>query len=189
MVEDRNDKSGTKSEQIERPKEVLPLQEPGQIAGVLKELPKEVLSEVLKKLPVDQVSVVKASAYSGPLPPPGMLEAYNKAVPNAAERILKSFEKQQEHRMQLEENMMDKNFDAAKRGQYMGLSISIARPTNSGSNWNIRLGIGWKLNWYYFISWFSETVHNRSYSRKIKAKKERGQLKNIFRAIESNTAS
>ena len=55
-----------------------------------------------------------------------MLEAYNKAVPNAAERILKSFEKQQEHRMQLEENMMDKNFDAAKRGQYMGLSISIA---------------------------------------------------------------
>lgn len=126
MVEDRNDKSGTKSEQIEKPKELLPLQEPGQIAGVLKELPKEVLSEVLKKLPVDQVSVVKASAYSGPLPPPGMLEAYNKAVPNAAERILKSFEKQQEHRMQLEENMMDKNFDAAKRGQYMGLSISIA---------------------------------------------------------------
>ena len=58
MVEDRNDKSGTKSEQIEKPKELLPLQEPGQIAGVLKELPKEVLSKVLKELPEEQVSLL-----------------------------------------------------------------------------------------------------------------------------------
>ena len=37
---------------------------------------------------------LRAEHYSGPLPPPQMLEQYNRAVPNGAERIMAMAEKQ-----------------------------------------------------------------------------------------------
>lgn len=40
--------------------------------------------------------------YSGPLPPPEILARYEKAFPGCAERILAAFEKEGEHRRQLD---------------------------------------------------------------------------------------
>ena len=46
--------------------------------------------------------LVRAQQFSGPIPHPEILELYNKVVPGAAERILKKFESQTEHRIKIE---------------------------------------------------------------------------------------
>jgi uncharacterized membrane protein len=40
--------------------------------------------------------------FSGPLPPPALLKQYDDVAPGAAERILKKFESQTDHRIRLE---------------------------------------------------------------------------------------
>ena len=45
---------------------------------------------------------LQASLFAGPLPPPEILEQYNRLVPDAAERILKMAEKQAAHRQGIE---------------------------------------------------------------------------------------
>ena len=44
--------------------------------------------------------------FSGPIPPPQMLEAYNKILPGAAERILNMAEKQSAHRQNMEKTIV-----------------------------------------------------------------------------------
>lgn len=43
------------------------------------------------------------ATFSGPLPPPNMLQSYNDVVPNAAERIISVFEAEVHHRHNLEQ--------------------------------------------------------------------------------------
>lgn len=45
-----------------------------------------------------QVSVQVASGFSGPIPPPNLLQEYDKAFPGSAERIVKMAEVEQAHR-------------------------------------------------------------------------------------------
>jgi uncharacterized membrane protein len=49
-----------------------------------------------------QQPVVQAVEYSGPLPPPAVLQRYDQVVPGAAERILRMAEGQSKHRQALE---------------------------------------------------------------------------------------
>jgi len=49
-----------------------------------------------------QQPVVQAVEYSGPLPPPAVLQRYDQVVPGAAERILRMAEDQSRHRQALE---------------------------------------------------------------------------------------
>lgn len=46
--------------------------------------------------------VATATSYSGPIPPPDVLERFNQIIPKGAHRILKMAEKQQAHRHALE---------------------------------------------------------------------------------------
>jgi uncharacterized membrane protein len=48
------------------------------------------------------VQILAHSAFSGPLPPPGMLAQYNDAVPDGADRIVKMAEEQSSHRRKIE---------------------------------------------------------------------------------------
>ncbi|MGB8261570.1 MAG: DUF2335 domain-containing protein [Terracidiphilus sp.] len=48
-------------------------------------------------------------AYSGPLPPPEILEQFGRIVPNGAERIFAQFESQAEHRQGLESRVIRSN--------------------------------------------------------------------------------
>jgi len=43
--------------------------------------------------------VLEEKFFSGPLPHPEILRSYNDVIPGSGERIMKVFEKQQEHRM------------------------------------------------------------------------------------------
>ncbi|WP_455049128.1 DUF2335 domain-containing protein [Mitsuokella sp.] len=50
-----------------------------------------------------QVNIQHLQVHKGPLPDPLTLEQYDKVVPGAAERILRVFEKQVDHRLDIEQ--------------------------------------------------------------------------------------
>lgn len=63
------------------------------------------------------VAMSREEHFSGPLPPPWLLEGYEKVCPGSAERILAAFEKQSEHRMRLERTVVSGDSVRA----YMGI--------------------------------------------------------------------
>ncbi|MFZ0864447.1 MAG: DUF2335 domain-containing protein [Candidatus Sulfotelmatobacter sp.] len=68
---------------------------------------------------------VQSFSFSGPLPPPQLLSQYNEVVPYGAERLMKMAEAQQTHRQELEKTVIHGNVGSEKRGQWMGLFISM----------------------------------------------------------------
>ena len=67
----------------------------------------------------------KSSLFSGPLPDPESLIRYNEAVPNAAERIIKMAENQQEHRFKLEHRAVSWELFQSQLGQIFAFIIAI----------------------------------------------------------------
>mgnify|MGYP006287055401 CR=1 FL=1 len=55
-------------------------------------------------------------SFSGPIPPPALLEQYDMVIPGAAERILSMAEKQSEHRVNLERKVVYSNSTDARLG-------------------------------------------------------------------------
>jgi uncharacterized membrane protein len=47
-------------------------------------------------------TIVGLQHFSGPLPPPSILKQYDEVAPGSAERIIKKFERQTEHRIKIE---------------------------------------------------------------------------------------
>ena len=79
------------------------------------------------------VNHVQASTFSGPLPPPDIMEGYNNIVPNAAERIITVFESEVKHRHDLERAQVDDEKQDRIRahrlillGQVMGFILAVA---------------------------------------------------------------
>lgn len=70
--------------------------------------------------------LIYAQEYRGPLPHPGMLKEYDSVVPGAADRILASFERQQEHRQALEKRVVFGGSRRAAIGQILGFLIALA---------------------------------------------------------------
>lgn len=64
------------------------------------------------------------SSFSGPLPPPEALAAFDAIVPGAAERILVMAEKQQTHRHQLESQVVSSNSFAQRLGPILGFVLA-----------------------------------------------------------------
>lgn len=62
------------------------------------------MSQEIQKPPEDQdrLSIAASASWSGPLPPPGALQAYEDTLPGAAERIFANSEAESEHRRSLE---------------------------------------------------------------------------------------
>ena len=68
---------------------------------------------------------VIASKFRGPLPPPDILAQYNNAHPEAAERIITSFEKQSAHRQYIEKKQADTNSIVSYLGPIFAFVICI----------------------------------------------------------------
>lgn len=64
-------------------------------------------------------------SYSGPLPPPEVLERYNEILPGAAERIISLAESQHHHRQELEKCVITSNVKAQKLGTVLGFIVSM----------------------------------------------------------------
>lgn len=71
------------------------------------------------------ISYRKASSFSGPIPPPEILEGYNKVINNGAERIIVMAEKQSNHRMQLEDHAIKEELKQSRLGQVFGFILGI----------------------------------------------------------------
>lgn len=69
--------------------------------------------------------VATATSYSGPIPPPEMLERFNELIPRGAHRILKMAEKQQDHRHKLEEKVITSDIRRSWGGLAAGLVVAI----------------------------------------------------------------
>lgn len=69
---------------------------------------------------------VHSEMYSGPLPSPQVLEFYNQAVPDAADRIIAMAERQASHRQKLEELVVKSGTINSLLGLIFGLIIGLA---------------------------------------------------------------
>jgi uncharacterized membrane protein len=77
-------------------------------------------------IPNNQITTLtKVEQFSGPLPPPNILEQYNRVVPGAAERILKMAEDQSAHRRSLEQKVISSDVLNSKLGLIFGFSIGL----------------------------------------------------------------
>lgn len=64
-------------------------------------------------------------AFSGPLPPPEILQKFDEIVPGAAERIIKMAEDQSAHRRELERRVIISDVNRSKWGQILGFIIAV----------------------------------------------------------------
>lgn len=90
--------------------------------------PKDVAlpDEVLEGLDESDKATVVATimeSFAGPIPPPKLLAAYNEIVENGAERLFGRFEKQGDHRMDMESAVVHAGIAAEKRGQYLATLV------------------------------------------------------------------
>lgn len=92
------------------------------------------------------------SEFSGPLPPPSIIQGYENVVPGAAERILAMAEKQSEHRQLMERTMIQSDSRDSLLGIIAALIlgagclvtscvIAISVPQNAGAICSAAFGI------------------------------------------------
>jgi uncharacterized membrane protein len=79
--------------------------------------------------------------WSGPLPPPGALEQFERASPGAADRILTMAEREEHHRQALERMMVTSEIKTRNRGQFLGFVV--ATITLVGGMWLVYKGKDW----------------------------------------------
>jgi uncharacterized membrane protein len=104
-----------------------------QIKELLQKLPDEILAGVLAERvaiePEEEItSIVKAvvsQKYSGPLPPPHMLEEYEHVQTGLADRIVSMAENEQKHRHSLETLAVSGEINKDRRGQRYALAVSL----------------------------------------------------------------
>lgn len=80
----------------------------------------------------------EASHFSGPFPPPEVMNQYEQLMPGFTERSFKLFEKQVEHRIQIESKVIGSN----SRNQTIGVisAAIITAGSIAGSIWLISIG-------------------------------------------------
>lgn len=92
------------------------------------ELRKSVSSDVVERLSKNSKlirSLVRTENFTGPFPPPDILEKYNKVLPGAAERIFSLTECEQQHRHSIQNKAINGALKKDLRGQWMGFSITV----------------------------------------------------------------
>lgn len=91
----------------------------------------------LKKF--EQRIALAARHFSGPLPPPEILERYNSALPDAAERIMRMAEQQSRHRQEMEKMVIQGNISSQKIGTILGFIIVMG--AMGGGFWLTYIGL------------------------------------------------
>lgn len=68
----------------------------------------------------------KKETFKNPIPSPDVLKGYNEAITNGANRILAMVEKQSNHRIKIEETVINRELNQSGRGQNYGFAISLS---------------------------------------------------------------
>lgn len=102
------------------PIETRELEVSPEAAEVLRELPEKkrdvIISEIIR---------YEQQSFSGPVPHPDHLAGYEKTLPGAADRILIMAEKEQEHRHEMEKDLLKTKRKQHTRGQNIGCGLAI----------------------------------------------------------------
>lgn len=75
--------------------------------------------------PEDKAAHIIAQSYEGPMPPPLWFSQYDQILPGAAERILATYEKQVEHRISIENKVIDSDVKNSGRGVTFGFILQL----------------------------------------------------------------
>ena len=86
-------------------------------------VPSEIDSAV--RLRVQETLAVRSELFSGPLPHPEHLAAYERIMPGAAESIFQAFAAEGEHRRATESKAVDSSIRLASRGQIFAFVIGM----------------------------------------------------------------
>lgn len=73
-----------------------------------------------------ELMLSRTEEHSGPLPSPDYLERYDKIIPNGGERIMQMAEKQQNHRIKIENKVITSQSRQSVLGQIFGFILGIA---------------------------------------------------------------
>lgn len=77
------------------------------------------------QLPSHSNKTLSVAGFSGPIPPPSVLEGYEQIVPGSAERIIRMAEAESTHRQALENRVLLGDLKEARLGQIFGFLIGI----------------------------------------------------------------
>lgn len=88
-------------------------------------VPEVVQGEVIDAA-VERVVQIVVSRFSGPLPPPSVLGAYESLSPGLTDRIVEMAEREQAHRHRMDDETVKEETKLGKRGQLFGFIIAIA---------------------------------------------------------------
>lgn len=105
--------SKTTEEQNEKLEDISP-----EVAEVIRELPLDKRQTIVKALSIKQ-------HYSGPLPDGENIRIYNEVIPNGGDRLMKTVEKQLDHRITIEKVGVRRTFNQSSTGQWMGFFIAV----------------------------------------------------------------
>jgi len=68
---------------------------------------------------------IAAATFSGPIPPPDILQKYDQILPGLAERIMKQAESQTAHRIEIEKRVINSDIINSRLGLIFGFILGI----------------------------------------------------------------
>ena len=92
---------------------------PAEVKTFIKSLPKD------KQQQATSIFMACQKSFSGPIPSPEDFQGYGQVLPSAPERILGMAEKQQNHRMEMERMIANRDLRLSERGQIFGFIITL----------------------------------------------------------------
>jgi uncharacterized membrane protein len=95
---------------------------------IFKELPEERRKKLVHSLAAQidiNIEQSISQSFSGPLPPPEVLEQYKSIDPELASSIVKMAIDEQNYAHKRDEKIIDESFSVKKRGQYFALFIAL----------------------------------------------------------------
>ena len=103
-----------------------PITEEGKAVDQPDELPASKSSEIKsEQRPLFGLKQFEATAFQGPIPPPELLEQYDRIIPNGADRILTMAEQQQAHRQSIERTVVESGARRANLGLILGFILTL----------------------------------------------------------------
>ena len=66
-----------------------------------------------------------SAQWSGPLPPPGALDHFNRIIPDGANRIMLMIEREQAHRIAQQTKELDGLVSDFRRGHWLGAGLGV----------------------------------------------------------------
>lgn len=82
-------------------------------------------AELQSKESNEQRMASVSTSFSGPIPPPGILEGYENIHPGTADRIIKMAEQQSSHRQDIEKKVIASNVQNERTGMWLAFALTL----------------------------------------------------------------